>query len=161
MPTDGVSSDNPGGFVQWYRRHASGTTAGCCLIALFPSSLRRTAQYASRPFIVSFREASRFCHFEEHSDFVISRSVATRNPCPEQSERSLRLLTCVRSDGGTFEVTFKNVISRSASDEKSFLDIEMTQSIVFKGLASFLMMRVPCLKELFTKPSSIRRFSTL
>jgi hypothetical protein len=30
-------------------------------------------------------------------------------------------------------VTFKNVISRSASDEKSFLDIEVTQSTGFKG----------------------------
>ena len=45
--------------------------------------------------------------------FVISRSVATRNPCPEQSEGSFRLLTCVRRDRG---------------------EVEMTQSIVFKDL---------------------------
>gem|GEM_PF-3027816 len=52
-------------------------------------------------------------HFEERSNCVISRSEATRNPCPGHSEGYLRLLTCVRSDRGTFEVTFKNVISRS------------------------------------------------
>jgi hypothetical protein len=54
---------------------------------------------------VSFRGAERFRRFEEQSDFVISRSVATRNPCPEHSEGSFRLLTCVRSDRGEVEMT--------------------------------------------------------